>query len=163
MSIRNKSHCVDLKIDKLSKKGNGIGFFKRADETFCPVEVPFSIPGDQVHARLLRRRQGMYQSISESILEPSPDRIPPRCKHFGVCGGCRWQQLSYQWQLDYKQKQVRDYFSSLITPEVELCDILACKEEWHYRNKMEFSFSSDKAGNHYSGLFMDAGRGRCLI
>jgi 23S rRNA (uracil1939-C5)-methyltransferase len=160
MSIRDKPHTIEVTIEKLSKKGNGIGYFERADGNHFPVEVSFTIPGDRVRVQLLRMRAGTYKSILEEIIVPSPDRIQPRCKHFGVCGGCRWQQISYEMQLQQKQKRVLRHFAELITPEVEVRNILPCEDNWHYRNKMEYTFSSDKAGNRYLGLIMDQGKGK---
>ncbi|NGX41807.1 MAG: 23S rRNA (uracil-C(5))-methyltransferase RlmCD [Chlamydiae bacterium] len=160
MSIRNQPHFVEIDIVKYSKKGNGIGYFERQDGTEWPVEVSFAVPGDKVRAMLLRKRRGIYQSRLEEILHPSSDRIPPRCKHFGLCGGCRWQQVSYEMQLKNKQEFVLRCFGDLLTDEVEVRGILPCASQWHYRNKMEYSFSSDAAKNNYLGLMMDASKGR---
>lgn len=160
MSIRNKPHIVDVKIEKLSKKGNGIGYFERQDETKWPVEVSFTVPGDRVKVMLLRKRGGIYQSRLEEILEYSPDRVEPRCQHFGVCGGCRWQHIPYEMQLTIKEEFIRKCFKGMLNEEVDFRSILPCDHNWHYRNKMEYSFSSDAANNHYLGLFMDQSKGR---
>ncbi len=160
MSIRNQPHTVEAEIEKLSKKGNGIGEFERQDGTVWPFEVAFAIPGDRVRVQLLRKRSGVYQSRLEEVVVPSKDRILPRCQHFGVCGGCRWQQMPYELQLQTKQQFVLKEFKSLITPGADIRNIIASSEIWHYRNKMEFTFSSDKAGNRYLGQTMESGKGR---
>lgn len=160
MSIRNHPRIVQLTIEKFSKKGNGIGTYERQDGTNWPAEVSFTIPGDQARVQLLRKRAGQYQSRLEEIVSPSKERIEPRCKHFGLCGGCRWQQMPYDLQLQIKQQIVLKHFSGLIDLETDVRSILPSVNLWHYRNKMEFTFSTDKAKNNYLGLIMDSGKGR---
>lgn len=79
------------------------------------------------------------------------------CAHVEECGGCPWQKLPYEEQLAQKQKLVQDLF-----PYISCRPILACLDPWHYRNKMEYSFSQDKAGNKYLGLYMRGRRNRIL-
>ena len=94
---RRRTRSVDLEIVELSSKGNGVGYTTYEDGTVVPVEVPFAVPGDCVCAQLLPgSRGGKRQSFLEEIIDSSADRISPRCKHFSSCGGCRWQQLSYE-------------------------------------------------------------------
>src|ERR1700728_2609863 len=97
MRDQKKNKVVELTITDLSKKGNGLGS-AILQEGMSPqlVEVPFIIPGDKVKAMLLSKQKGVYRSLLEEIVEPSPERIPPKCIHFGSCGGCRWQQISYE-------------------------------------------------------------------
>lgn len=160
MSIRNKAHFIEVTIEKYSKRGNGIGYFERQDGTRWPVEVSFTIPGDRVRTMLLRRRGGIYKSLLDEIITPSSDRQKPRCKHFGVCGGCRWQQISYEHQLKNKQEHVQYCFDDLISEDVDFREIIPCENNWNYRNKMEFTFSSDKAKTPYLGLIMDSSKGK---
>lgn len=160
MSIRNQPHFVETEIKKFSKRGNGIGTFRRADGTEWPVEVAFTVPADTVRAQILRKKSGIYKSHLEDIITPSPERIVPRCIHFGVCGGCRWQQIPYESQLKYKQQIVLKHFSKLIGHEGDIKEILPADTHWHYRNKMEYSFSSDAKQHRYLGLIMDGSKGR---
>lgn len=88
--------------------------------------------------------------------------VIPRCIHFGTCGGCRLQDIEYSQQLAQKEKTVRDSLAPFLTDDVVFNPIIGCDPPWEYRNKMEFSFSSDKAGNKYLGLFMQKSRGRVL-
>lgn len=162
MSIRNKERQVEVDIVNFSKKGNGIGYFERQDQETWPVEVSFAIPGDRVKTTLLRKRSGTYQSRLDEIVAPSPSRIEPKCGHFGVCGGCRWQQMPYDKQLKEKELFVRHKFGDLIHENVDFYKIVPADEPWKYRNKMEFSFSSDLEGNRYLGLMMDQGRGKVM-
>ena len=72
------------------------------------VFVPMLIPGDVVDIRVVRKRKKYLEGRVIRFHEYSPDRIMPRCSHFGVCGGCKWQHLPYELQLKYKEKQVKD-------------------------------------------------------
>lgn len=151
-----------VKINSLTDKGNGVGTAVRANGEEYAVEVPFAVPGDTVEASLMRRRKGRWQGRLELVQTPSPDRIEPRCVHFGSCGGCRYQQLQYDKQLEYKENYVRKVFASLIPPQATFKPIIGCKNQWRYRNKMEFSFSSDSQGKKYLGLFLDSQKGRVV-
>jgi 23S rRNA (uracil1939-C5)-methyltransferase len=162
MSIRDKHRQIEVDIVKFSKKGNGIGYFERQDKEVWPVEVSFTLPGDRVCAQLMRKRSGVYPSILEEIIHPSPERITPKCVHFGVCGGCRWQNLSYENQLKEKEQFVAGCFGDLLTDSVDVYQIVPTDDPWNYRNKMEYSFSSDREGNHYLGLMMDKGKGKVV-
>ena len=136
------------------------GAFTLSDGAAGKVEVPFSIPGDKVQALLLKKRGGVYSSRLEEITEPSPDRIAPKCLHFGTCGGCRWQQIPYEQQARLKESFVRHCLAPYLTFHVQFKPIITPQSPWNYRNKMEFSFSSDAAKNFYLGLHMDSGRGK---
>lgn len=160
MGKRNPPRSAEATIFSLSKKGNGIGV---ADgETQRSVEVPFTMPGDRLRIMMHRKRNGIYQSNLEGIIAPSPDRIEPRCVHFGTCGGCRWQHISYPQQLAIKQEYINKLFLPHLEKEVAIGPIVACDPPWHYRNKMEYSFSNDAAGKHYLGLIIDSSRGKVL-
>lgn len=150
---------AEVTITGFSKKGNGTG---QPDSLTNQAEVPFTIPGDKVRAQINRKRAGIAHARLEEILEPSSLRIQPRCIHFGTCGGCRWQQMSYEDQLKIKQEKIEKLFSSLKDDRTITHPIVACDPPWHYRNKMEFSFSSDAAGQRYLGLIMDSSRGKVL-
>lgn len=158
--VQVKSRSVELRIASLSSKGNGLASFESQTGKPQAVEVPFTAPGDQVRAQLQRKQGGAYKGRLEEILSPAPERISPRCVHFGVCGGCRLQHLAYENQLQYKESFVRQCFKKLVTPETPFYPIMASASPWNYRNKMEYSFSSDSAGKKYLGLIMDSTRGR---
>lgn len=148
-----------VNIDRCTKKQNGKGFFLKDDLTKQEVEIPFSLPGDVINAKLFKKRHGVYQGVIEEIVTPSPDRIQPRCVHFGVCGGCRLQHIFYENQLKKKEELIKDLFSPFFH---KISPIVSCLPPWHYRNKMEFSFSSDSSGKKYVGLVIDSSRGKVL-
>lgn len=160
MSNRTPQKSVDAHIVAFTKKGYGLGMID--EEMQRPVQVPFAMPGDKVRVALQRKRSGVFASRLEEVLAPAELRTEPRCVHFGVCGGCRWQHIPYQEQLRLKQEAVEKLFRPLLPAEMAVKPIVACDPPWHYRNKMEFSFSSDAAGNRYLGLIIDSSRGRVL-
>lgn len=160
MTNRKPQQCADIDISSFSKKGNGIG--TTCDDNHRHVEVPFAIPGDKVRALLQRKRGGVFTSRLEEVITPAPQRIEARCVHFGTCGGCRWQQMDYLEQLTLKQTEIQKIFQPLLPEGVSVSSIIRCDPPWQYRNKMEFTFSSDAAGKNYLGLIIDSSRGKVL-
>jgi 23S rRNA (uracil1939-C5)-methyltransferase len=156
----NKNKIADLEILKFSKTGNGSAQLQNANGNISNVEVPFTMPGEIARCKLLRKRKGCYASLLEEVLQPSPDRIAPKCAHFALCGGCRWQHVPYERQLQEKETAVRECFSAFLTPSVDFQPIAPCNPPWYYRNKMEFSFTSNAAKNHFLGLYIDSSRGK---
>lgn len=150
---------AQVQITEFSKEGHGCGIWQRQDGTWIKIEVPFSIPGDHVQVHLYKRRKGMYQGVPQEWLQLSPQRISPLCQHFGACGGCRWQQIAYEDQLKQKEQWIRQYLQPYSHENVAWHSIIPCSPPWHYRNKMELSFSSDKAGQRYLGLILYGTRG----
>lgn len=160
MSHSKKNRIIELQIVEMSVKGNGIGYYAHPDGTAAPVEVPFAIPGDTVQALLLRKRGGLYHSLLKEILVASPQRQTPRCIHFSACGGCRWQQIAYDQQLQRKEAFVKHCFAPLLSHRIEVRPIVPCLPPWQYRNKMEFSFSANAAKDRFLGLVLDSSRGK---
>ncbi len=150
-----------ITIHKLNDRGNGEGTYHVDDSsspsTLREAEVPFTCPGDVVLAELGPKKKGLRQGRLLEILTPSPDRTPPRCIHFSVCGGCRLQHLPYENQLQFKESYVKNLFHDWLDT-AQFSPILAADSPWNYRNKMEFSFSQNKAGEKFLGLMMARGR-----
>lgn len=156
-----KKRTIEITITSFSKDGSGIAHVQDQNGKAFSVEVPFTMPGDKVRATLIKKRKGAYQALLEEIIEPSPNRITPRCIHFAKCGGCRWQQIDYENQLAIKEKFIDDCFAPFLNPpQLTRYPIIPCHPPWQYRNKMEFSFSSDLAKNHYLGLVMYGSKGK---
>jgi len=123
------------RIDRLDEKGLGIG----ATETGGTVAVPYVIPGETVEAKKLRRRQ----SELSRILEASPHRVEPSCRHFGRCGGCVWQHIDYSHQLRLKQDCIARLWNEAGV-ELALSAIpIVPSPPFHYRNRMDFVWSYD--------------------
>lgn len=161
MPYSKQTRFADVKINKFSSKGNGVGQFERSGG-FSDAEISFAIPGDIIHAALLGKKRGKWSGRVDEIIHPSPERILPKCIHFGSCGGCRWQQMSYEAQLKHKESIIKNIFSPLISSDYVIHPIVGSVDEWNYRNKMEFTFSSDLNRNKYLGLIMDSSKGRVL-
>ena len=109
------------------------------------VFVPFAVPGDVVDIRITRKHHNYYEGFIDRIVEPSKDRIEPFCKHFGVCGGCKWQPLPYHLQLEAKRQQVEDQLvriGHLSVPEIR--PTIPSDKTIYYRNKLEFTYSSKR-------------------
>lgn len=155
-----KNQLVDVDITTFSKDGHGLGQSPQEDGRILTVEVPFTMPGDKVKAALSRKRKGVYESFLREIITPSSDRAIPRCIHFSACGGCRWQHLPYEMQKQKKEALIQQTFATNLHSDVTIHPMLPCLPPWEYRNKMEFSFSSDLAKNHYLGLVLYGSRGR---
>jgi 23S rRNA (uracil1939-C5)-methyltransferase len=113
------------------------------------VFVRGGLPGDRVRARVTKVKRGFAEAAAESVLDPSAQRVEAPCRHFGIgkCGGCRFQDLAYDAQIAAKEQQVRDALTRIgriEEPPVE--PIVPAASLYHYRNKLEYSFSSDEDG-----------------
>lgn len=109
------------------------------------VFVEGGVPGDVVRARILKVKKNLAEARVVEVLKPSEFRTSPRCEHFGVCGGCKWQHVEYQLQLKFKQQHVVDAFERIGGFEsLHALPILGAKDIYFYRNKMEFSFSDQE-------------------
>lgn len=147
-----KKQIVTLKIETITKDGKGSGSFTDPAGTIKEAEVPFCMPGDSVETEVQRKKKGVFPGPLLQVIEPSKDRIPAPCIHFGICGGCSFQEIPYEKQLAFKEARVQEQFQKTPRP------IMGCAKPYGYRNKMEFSFSQDKKGNRYLGLFMARGK-----
>ena len=109
------------------------------------IFVPYVVPGDVVDLQVKRKKNHYAEAVTVKFHEKSPLRTEPFCSHFGVCGGCKWQCLSYEEQLKYKQKQVFDNLTRIGKVELpEFRPILGSGKTRFYRNKLEFTFSNKR-------------------
>lgn len=144
-----KGQTVNLKIDSLVFGGSGIGQV----EGF-KVFVDGVAPGDTVEASVNRVRSNYGEAKLLQVLEPSSLRIQPRCKHFGVCGGCKWQFLDYAEQCKVKEQQVKDALHRIGGfPEELVLPLIPNASPWFYRNKMELSFGYSPDGKVMLGFY----------
>jgi 23S rRNA (uracil1939-C5)-methyltransferase len=119
----------------------GVGVARLADGPV--VFAKGVIPGDVAHVRVVRKKKSFIETKVMELVTPSPDRITPPCQHFEVCGGCSWQMLPYDKQLFFKEKEVMNNLKRLGHIEVqEYLPIKGSSKTYHYRNKMEYSFSA---------------------
>ncbi|MES2284631.1 MAG: 23S rRNA (uracil(1939)-C(5))-methyltransferase RlmD [Bacteroidota bacterium] len=130
----------NVSVIDASSDGQAVG---RVDDYV--VFIKGAVPGDIVDVQLTRKKNKFREGKAIAIHQYSDKRTEPVCSHFGVCGGCKWQNMHYDWQLFYKQKQVSDALTRLIKIELpEIQKIIPSKNIYHYRNKLEFTFSNKK-------------------
>tara|TARA_R110002073_G_scaffold40547_1_gene114828 strand:+ start:34362 stop:35771 length:1410 start_codon:yes stop_codon:yes gene_type:complete len=104
-----------------------------------------TVPGDVVDIQTFKKRKSYYEGKAVKFHTLSEKRTTPQCEHFGTCGGCKWQHMKYEEQLFFKQKEVTNNLTRIGHIELpEVTPIAACKEQYFYRNKMEFSFSDSR-------------------
>ena len=129
-----------VRITDIGAEGNALA---RVDNLV--VFVPMLIPGDVVDIRVIKKRKKYLEGRVVKFHEYSSDRIEPRCVHFGVCGGCKWQHLPYHLQLQYKGNQVRDNLTRIGKIDLpEINPIIGSSEVFLYRNKLEYTFSDKR-------------------
>ena len=131
----------DLKVIDINAKGMGVA--KTAEGAVCFIKKV--VPGDIVDVRIYKKRRGYFEAEPTRWIQKSKQRTEPVCDHFGVCGGCKWQHLSYQGQIDFKEKGVVHNLKHIGKLEVqEILPIAGVTNPYYYRNKMEFSFSNNR-------------------
>lgn len=129
-----------VRITDIGAEGNAIARIENQ-----VVFVPMLIPGDVVDIRVRKKRRKFMEGTVVRFHEYSPDRIKPRCAHFGVCGGCKWQHLPYEKQLQFKEKQVTDNLIRIGKVDIPNTDpILGSEDIFFYRNKLEYTFSDKR-------------------
>ena len=124
-------------IESVAAEGKALA---RVDGTV--LFVPFAVPGDVVDVKVTKKKKNYMEGFILRIVTPSEHRIEPFCSHFGICGGCKWQPLPYQMQLQAKQQQVYDQLVRIGHLDVpEISPIIPSDKTEYYRNKLEFTFS----------------------
>ncbi|MBQ9400470.1 MAG: 23S rRNA (uracil(1939)-C(5))-methyltransferase RlmD [Bacteroidales bacterium] len=139
--MRKKLDLVleDLLIKKVAAEGKAIAYTPEGIVVF----VEFAVPGDVVDVQVTKKKDNFFEGRILRIKKPSEQRLEPFCKHFGICGGCKWQPLPYELQLEAKQQQVYDQLVRIGHLEVpEISPIIGSEKTRLYRNKLEFSFSN---------------------
>ncbi len=143
---------LELRIDSLAYGGNGVA---RLDGFVLFVRR--GLPGDLVRARVTKVKRNHAEATTVDVLEPGPVRVDAPCSHYPACGGCRFQDLAYEAQIAEKESQVRDALQRIggLGDELPLEPILPADRQFHYRNKLEYSFTQapegPAAGLHRAG------------
>lgn len=142
MARRNKRKVFkDIEVIDAGAKGKAVA--KAPDGKV--VFINNAVPGDIATVQTTKQRSGYYEGTAIDISKFSEKRTTPVCEHFGTCGGCKWQHMAYEHQLFYKQKEVENNLKRLGKIQLpKVSPILGSKNEYFYRNKMEFSFSDNK-------------------
>ena len=109
------------------------------------IFVQGGVPGDICDITVFKRRKKFWEARIEKIHTLSVRRSEPKCEHFGTCGGCKWQDMDYKYQLEYKQNEVVNNLKRIGHLQLpEVTPIMGSSEQYFYRNKMEFSFSDSR-------------------
>jgi 23S rRNA (uracil1939-C5)-methyltransferase len=142
MSRRTKKQIfTNVEVIDAGAKGKTIAKAEDGKVIF----LPNAVPGDVVDVQTFKKRKSYYEGKAIAFHKLSDKRTTPVCEHFGTCGGCKWQDMGYEHQLFYKQKEVFNNLTRLGHLELpEVTPILGSENEYFYRNKMEFSFSDSR-------------------
>lgn len=143
MGRKNTDKVVFHQIQVLDAGAKGVSVAKAPDGKV--IFIPNVVPGDVVDVQTFKKRKAYYEGKAVKFHELSEHRIDPICDHFGVCGGCKWQNMKYSQQLYYKQNEVKNHLQRIGKVELpEFETILGSEKQFFYRNKMEFSFSNSR-------------------
>jgi 23S rRNA (uracil1939-C5)-methyltransferase len=127
---------LELTIDSLAFGGNGV-----ARHDGFVLFVRRGLPGDRVRARVTKVKRSHAEALAEEILEPGPVRVEAPCEHYPACGGCRFQDLAYEAQVEAKAAQVRDALQRIAgLPDAPIEEIIPARSQFGYRNKCEYTF-----------------------
>ena len=140
--MRRKKDPVMLNLEVISYAAGGKSLAKKDGKV---IFIEGAVPGDVVDVRLHKNKKDWAEGVVQRFHQLSSERVKPFCKHFGVCGGCKWQMLPYDKQVQYKQEEVEQHLKrigKISLPPIQ--HIAAASETTHYRNKLEFTFSSKK-------------------
>jgi len=154
--IVRRDDVLELTIESLAFGGEGVARVRSGDKPLV-VFVEDVVPGDVIQAKIGVKKKNFARGFVKKTLQPSSDRIVPRCKHFGPafeggCGGCVWQFLDVKKQREIKEQQVRDALKRLGGFKEDVVLPILGGEPWYYRNKMEYSFSRTPEGVLALGL-----------
>lgn len=137
----NRKVFADLEVLDAGAKGKSIA--KAPDGKV--VFISNAVPGDIATIQTTKQRKAYYEGDAISFSSYSDKRVEPACEHFGICGGCKWQFMGYEYQLFFKQKEVENNLIRIGKIDIpEVTPILGSSQPYFYRNKMEFSFSDNK-------------------
>lgn len=137
----------NIEITSVAAEGKALSRVRINENSESPIVVfiPYGAPGDIADVKIDKKKHSYAEGHIERLISPSPIRREPRCPHFTICGGCKWQHLAYEDQLRFKQQQVFDALTRIAKVEIpEISNILGSVKEWEYRNKMEYTFSNKK-------------------
>ncbi len=134
------SSLLTVKLEKLIYGGDALGRLSDGRAVF----VPFALPGETVRIRSVDEKRDRVRAELVEVLEPSPERISPRCRHFGICGGCHYQHLPYKTQVSVKMEILRDQLSRIGKIEnPPVMQIVPSSTGWNYRNHVQFHLTRD--------------------
>ena len=140
-----KGKCVDI-----SSEGKGV--------VKCGKDIVFCdglFPGESADIEILYQRAGVYFGKVKKLYDISKDRIQPKCKICTACGGCQYQQIRYEKQLEFKTNRVKNALKRIAHLDVEVKPCIGAKHPYHYRNKIQMPYSKDRKGNVVYGFYKE--------
>ncbi|MBS9463772.1 23S rRNA (uracil(1939)-C(5))-methyltransferase RlmD [Flagellimonas sp. 389] len=138
---RSRQTFENVEVIDAGAKGKSVG--KAPDGRV--IFLTNAVPGDVVDVMTTKKRKAFFEGIATKFHQFSDKRTTPKCEHFGVCGGCKWQHMGYEHQLNFKQSEVENNLKRIGHLELpKITPILGSQKQYFYRNKMEFSFSSSR-------------------
>ena len=152
-----KNQIVEVLIEDMTENGEGIG---KVDGYILFIKD--TVIGDRVRAKVIKAKKTYGYGKMMEVIKPSADRVEPRCPVAGPCGGCQLQAMSYEGQLKFKRKKVKDHLERIGGfTGIEVQPVLGMKEPWGYRNKAQFPVGKNKDGEIVAGFY--AGRTHSII
>jgi 23S rRNA (uracil1939-C5)-methyltransferase len=137
---------MEIQLEKIVHGGDALGYAPDGR----PVFIPFGAPGERARVEVREEHKGFLRARLLETIGPSPERVEPRCRHFGECGGCQFQHLEYSFQLAVKEKILREQFLRLGgIPDAPIRPVLPSRDAWNYRNSVQFTPTSDRRLGFY--------------
>ena len=138
--VAKQKFFEDVRIIDIAEEGKGVG---KTDDFVLFVDK--AIPGDVADVQVYKSKKNFGEGRIITLKQPSEYRVEPFCEHFGTCGGCKWQHMTYEGQLKFKQKSVADALGRIAKIDVEgIMDIVPSPADRYYRNKLEYTFSDKR-------------------
>ena len=138
--VAKQKFFEDVRIIDIAEEGKGVG---KADDFVLFVDK--AIPGDIVDIQVYKSKKNFGEAKITELKQASEYRTDPFCEHFGTCGGCKWQHMTYEAQLKFKQKSVADALGRIAKIDVDgIMDIIPSPADRYYRNKLEYTFSNKR-------------------
>jgi 23S rRNA (uracil1939-C5)-methyltransferase len=132
---------LEIQLEKIVHGGDALGYAPDGR----PVFVPFAAPGERARVEVREEHKGFLRARLLETITPAPERVKPRCRHFGECGGCQFQHLEYAFQLAVKEKILREQFLRLGgIPAAPIRPVLPSPSPWNYRNSVQFTPTTDR-------------------
>ena len=149
---------IEVEVIGLSNLGAGI-----AKPNDWVVFIPFALPGEKIRAKVWRNEANCSHADLIEILTPSPDRIEAHCQHFGVCGGCQYQNLPYEKQLEWKTEQVAELLVHMVGIELPVQAAIPSPKQWAYRSKITPHFQKPQPKQPIPIGFLEHNRRHRLV
>lgn len=154
-----KNDIIELEIVDLGADGSGIGKYADAsgpEGNAMTFFVKDALVGDKISAKIMKLKKTYGYARLVELIEPSPDRVEPKCPVHRQCGGCQLQALSYEKQLEYKQNKIRNHLMRIggfDVNQIPMEPVIGMKEPFRYRNKAQFPIGRDKNGKLAAGFY----------